>query len=80
MDPCRRFPLPVRQHPRHPLGPASHRFQPGLELRGLTISTLFNQLGGFAVLAFLPVYRLVAAAYRASSLGQQNVCCSPSPP
>ncbi len=32
----------------------------GLELRGLTISTLFNQLGGFAVLAFLLVYGLVA--------------------
>jgi amino acid transporter len=32
----------------------------GLELRGLTISTLFDQLGGFAVLAFLLVYGLVA--------------------
>lgn len=31
-----------------------------LELRGLTINVLFNELGGFAVLAFLLVYGLVA--------------------
>lgn len=31
-----------------------------LELRGLTIHALFNELGGFAVLAFLLVYGLVA--------------------
>jgi hypothetical protein len=33
-----------------------------LELRGLSISDLFDQLGGFAVLAFLLVYGLVALA------------------
>jgi len=32
----------------------------GLELRGLTVSQLFDQLGGFAVLAFLLVYGMVA--------------------
>ena len=31
-----------------------------LELRGLSVSQLFDQLGGFAVLAFLLVYGLVA--------------------
>ena len=32
----------------------------GLELRGLSVSQLFDQLGGFAVLAFLLVYGMVA--------------------
>jgi len=32
----------------------------GLELRGLSVSQLFDQLGGFAVLAFLLVYAMVA--------------------
>jgi amino acid transporter len=31
-----------------------------LELRGLTVNQLFDQLGGFAVLAFLLVYGMVA--------------------
>jgi amino acid transporter len=34
----------------------------GLELRGLTVSPLFDQLGGFAVLAFLLVYGMVAVS------------------
>ena len=40
----------------------------GLELRGFTVSQLFDQLGGFAVLAFLLVYGLVAVAALTSSL------------
>ena len=32
----------------------------GLELRGLSVSQLFDLLGGFAVLAFLLVYAMVA--------------------
>ncbi len=34
----------------------------GLELKGLSVSELFDQLGGFAVLAFLLVYSMVAVA------------------
>ena len=34
----------------------------GLELKGLSVSELFDQLGGFAVLAFLLVYAMVAVA------------------
>lgn len=39
-----------------------------LELSGLSVSQLFDQLGGFAVLAFLLVYGLVAVAALTSSL------------
>ena len=39
-----------------------------LELRGLSVSQLFDQLGGFAVLAFLLVYGMVAVAALVSAL------------
>jgi len=39
-----------------------------LELRGLSVSQLFDQLGGFAVLAFLLVYGMVALAALVSTL------------
>ncbi|MCX5947555.1 MAG: amino acid permease, partial [Cyanobacteria bacterium] len=39
-----------------------------LELRGLSVSQLFDQLGAFAVLAFLLVYGMVAVAALVSSL------------
>lgn len=40
----------------------------GLELRGLTVNQLFDQLGGFAVLAFLLVYAMVAIGALALAL------------
>ncbi|MFZ0407851.1 MAG: APC family permease [Cyanobium sp.] len=40
----------------------------GLELAGLSVSQLFDQLGGFAVLAFLLVYGMVAVAALAAGL------------
>jgi amino acid transporter len=40
----------------------------GLELRGFTVSQLFDQVGGFAVLAFLLVYGMVAVAALVRSL------------
>ena len=40
----------------------------GLELRGLSVNQLFDQLGGFAVLAFLLVYAMVAIGALALAL------------